>query len=164
MKHVFVVDARSLSYQQWKIDAILDSIGQYFRKQKRAYFSVYMSRYRRHAMTLINLEVKNISPGRNIRVYAVGGREIFYDCINAAAHYPNVEITAVSYSKINDFLYIFGEDKAELFKDIPSLAEGTAYPADIIRWGINYAINIFRTPKFWGNTKLHGRRGTASAI
>jgi len=141
MKHIFVFDPKAFFGQQWKMDGILDHIGQFFRTQDKPDFSIQMSRYRRNAIGIINDEVEKANPGDIVRVYAVGGEEILYDCINAAAHFPNMQVASVPHGENNDFLNIFGEEKAESFRDIPSLVEASALDTDLINWGVNYALN-----------------------
>jgi diacylglycerol kinase family enzyme len=141
MKHVFVFDPKAFYNQQWKMDNILDNIGQFFRTQEKPDFSIQISRYRRNAIGIIHEEAEKAKPGDVIRVYAIGGEEILYDCINGAAHFPNMQIAIMPYGESNDFLKIFGENKEELFRDIASLVQAEALPTDVIRWGVNYALN-----------------------
>jgi diacylglycerol kinase family enzyme len=141
MKHVFVFDPKAFYGQQWKMDNIQDSIGQYFRTQESPDFSVQFSRYRRNAMSIIHDESEKAQSGDIIRVYAIGGEEILFDCINAVAHYPNMQIAIVPHGESYDFLKIFGENNIELFRDIPTLVQSEALPTDAIRWGVNYALN-----------------------
>lgn len=141
MKHIFVFDSKVFFHQQWKLDAIIDSIRQFFRAQDQSDFSIYISRYRRHAMVLAEKEISKRAPGEIVRIYAVGGEEILFDCTDIAAYLPNIEITSVPYGETNDFLQIFGSKNIELFRDIPSLVRGIVHPTDIIRWDINYALN-----------------------
>ncbi|MCL1958635.1 MAG: hypothetical protein FWF68_03445 [Spirochaetes bacterium] len=141
MKHVFVFDPKAFYGQQWKMDNILDGIGQFFRTQESPDFSIQFSRYRRNAMSIIQDEVEKAKTGDTIRVYAIGGEEILFDCVNAVALYPNMQIAAVPHGEFYDFLKIFGENNVELFRDIPALVQGEALPTDAIRWGVNYALN-----------------------
>jgi len=141
MKHVFVFDPKAFFNQQWKMDGILDHIGQYFRTQEKPDWSIQFSRYRREAIGIINDELEKAKSGDTVRVYAIGGEEILFDCLNAVAHFPNMELAIVPHGESNDFLSIFGEDKAELFRDIPTIVQGEALPTDVIKWGVNYALN-----------------------
>jgi diacylglycerol kinase family enzyme len=141
MKHIFVFDPKSFFNQQWKMDGILDHIGQFFRTQEKPDFSIQISRYRRDAIVIINEEVEKAKPGDTIRVYAVGGEEILYDCINGAAHFPNMQVAAIPHGEANDFLDIFGKDKVESFRDIASVIQAGAIDTDLIRWDVNYALN-----------------------
>jgi len=141
MKHVFMFDPKAFYNQQWKMDNILDSIGQFFRTQEKLDFSINFSRYRRNAMALIQDEVEKAQAGDIVRIYAVGGEEILFDCLNGVAHFPNTELAFVPHGESNDFLKIFGDDKVELFRDIPALVQSEALPTDAIRCGVNYALN-----------------------
>jgi len=141
MKHVFVFDPKAFYNQQWKMDNMLDVIGQFFRTQESPDFSIQFSRYRRNAMQIIHDEVEKAKSGDIVRVYAIGGEEILFDCLNAAAHFHNLQLAAVPHGKINDFFKIFGDDKVDTFRDIPLLVQSEAIPTDAIRWGVNYALN-----------------------
>jgi len=141
MKHVFVFDPKAFYNQQWKMDNILDSIGQFFRTQEKLDFSIQFSRYRRHAIGLIQEEAEKAKPGDVVRIYAVGGEEILYDCLNGVAHFPNMQLAAVPFGETNNFIKIFGDEHIDVFKDIPTLVQSDALPTDAIRWGVNYALN-----------------------
>jgi diacylglycerol kinase family enzyme len=141
MKHVFVFDPKAFRNQQWKMDNILDNIGQFFRTQDKPNFSIQFSRYRRHAIGIIQSEMEKMETEDIVRVYAVGGEEILFDCINAAAHFSNVQLAAVPYGESSDFLSMFGKENMESFRDIPLLVESNALPTDLIKWGVNYALS-----------------------
>ena len=141
MKHVFVFDPKAFYNQQWKMDGILDEIGQFFRTQEKVDFSIQFSRFRRNAIGIISDETEKASHGEIVRIYAIGGESLLFDCLNGAAHFPNTQLTLVPYGETSNFLRIFGEDKVESFKDIPSLVKAEALPTDIIRWGVNYALS-----------------------
>ncbi|MDR1870027.1 MAG: hypothetical protein LBQ82_08590 [Treponema sp.] len=141
MKHIFVFDPKSFFGQQWKMDGILDHIGQFFRTQHKPDFSIQFSRYRRDAIVIIQEEAEKAQPGDVIRVYAVGGEEILYDCINAAAHFTDMQVASIPHGELNDFLSIFGEKNIEKFRDIPTIINAEALPTDLISWGVNFALN-----------------------
>ncbi|MCL2243960.1 MAG: hypothetical protein FWC03_05755 [Treponema sp.] len=141
MKHVFVFDPKAFHNQQWKMDGILDNIGQFFRTQDKPDFSIQISRYRRNAIAIIQEEASKSRENDIVRIYAVGGEELLYDCVNGVAYFDNMELAAVPYGESNDFYSIFGEGKTDLFRDIPSVVKSESIPTDIIKWGINYALN-----------------------
>ncbi|MCL2230015.1 MAG: hypothetical protein FWC01_02890 [Treponema sp.] len=141
MKHVFVFDPKAFYSQQWRMDSILDGIGQFFRTQQNPDFSIQYSRYRRNAIGIIQEEAEKAKAGDIVRIYAVGGEEILFDCLNGVAHFPNMQLAAVPFGETNDFIKIFGDDKLETFRDIPTLVNSDALPTDAIRWGVNYALN-----------------------
>jgi YegS/Rv2252/BmrU family lipid kinase len=142
MKHVFVFDPKSFPNQQWKMENMLDNIGEYFRTQEKPDFSIQMSHYRRDAIVIIQKEAESAKEDDTVRVYAIGGDEILYDCVNGIAELPNTELAVVPYGETSDFLRIFGEGKDALFRNILSLVQqGAAIPTDVINWGVNYALN-----------------------
>jgi len=142
MKHVFVFDPKTFRNHQWKMDNILDDIGQFFRTQEKPDFSIEISHYRRDAIVLIQKEVETSRDDDRVRVYAIGGDEILYDCLNGIAELPNTELAVVPYGETSYFLRNFGEGKDALFRDIPYLVQhGESIPTDIIKWGVNYALN-----------------------
>jgi len=145
MKHVFVFDPKAFYNQQWKMDNILDNIGQYFRTQGKPDFSIQFSHYRRNAIVIIQDEAEKAKPGDIVRVYAIGGEEVLFDCLNGVAHFPNMELAIVPYGESNNFLKIFltdkNEDKLEIFNDIPALINSDTISTDVIRWGVNYTLN-----------------------
>jgi len=146
MKHVFVFDPKSFYNQQWKMDNILDSIGQFFRTQDKPDFSIQFSRYRRNAIGIIQDEAEKARQGDIVRIYAIGGEEILFDCLNGVAHFPNMQLAFVPHGETNNFLKIFQKEKndntIESFKDIPALVKSDAIWTDVIRWDVNYAINF----------------------
>lgn len=141
MKHVFVFDPKAFYSQQWKMDNILDNIGQFFRTQEAPNFSIQFSRYRRNAITIIQDEAEKMQSDDIIRIYAIGGEEILFDCLNGVVHFPNMQLAAVPHGESYDFLKIFGENNIESFRDVPSLIQGDVVQTDVIRWGVNYALN-----------------------
>ncbi|MCL2804788.1 MAG: hypothetical protein FWD26_02500 [Treponema sp.] len=145
MKHVFVFDPKAFYNQQWKMDNILDNIGQFFRTQEKPDFSIQFSRYRRNAIGIIQEEAEKAKSGDIVRIYAIGGEEILFDCLNGVAHFPNMQLAVVPFGEKNNFLRVFESNKAEdhyeSFKDIPTLVDSDALPTDAIRWGVNYALN-----------------------
>jgi diacylglycerol kinase family enzyme len=141
MKHVFVFDPKAFFNQQWKMDNILDTIGQFFRTQDRPDFSIQFSRYRRNAISIIQEESEKAKEGDVVRIYAVGGEEIMFDCLNGVVHFPNTELAVIPYGESNDFLKIFGDDKTEEFRDIATIVRGKALATDAIMCGVNYALN-----------------------
>jgi len=145
MKHVFVFDPKAFYNQQWKMDNILDNIGQFFRTQEKPDFSIQFSRYRRNAISIINDEAEKARAGDTVRIYAIGGEEILFDCLNGVAHFPNMQLAAVPYGEINNFIKIFekekGDNVTDSFTDIPTIVKSKTLPTDAIRWGVNYALN-----------------------
>ncbi len=140
MKHVFVFNPKSFA-QQTQMDYIVDTIGQYFRTQEKPNFSIQISHFPRDAIGIIKREVTASEEGETVRVYAVGGDGILFDCLNGIVGLPNMELTSIPYGKTNDFIRSFGENKIQAFKNISSIVSAKPIPMDIISFGSNYAIN-----------------------
>ena len=141
MKHVFIVDPKAFRDQQWRMDGLLDSIGQYFRTQDRPDFSTLFSHYPRDAIGLIQKQAGEAELFDTVRVYAIGGDDILFDCLNGIVGLPSMQLAIAPYGAVNSFIRSFGEKKAELFKDIPALIEADTIPTDMIQVGNNCAIN-----------------------
>jgi len=141
MKHVFIIDPKVFRDQQWRMDGLVDSIGQYFRTQEKPDFSIMFSHYPRNAIMLISKQAALAEPFETIRVYAIGGDDILFDCLNGVVGLPSMELAIAPYGDTNSFIRAFGEGKAELFKNINLLAESGTVPTDIIEIGNNFTIN-----------------------
>jgi diacylglycerol kinase family enzyme len=141
MKHVFIIDSKSFHGQQWKMDSMLDNIGQFFRTQEKANFSTVVSHYPRDAMQLIQRQVNGAEEDETIRVYAIGGDDILFDCLNGIVGLPNMELAIIPHGDTNDFIRSFGGKKTELFKDLGAITTSPTITTDIINMGYNCAIN-----------------------
>jgi len=141
MKHVFIVDPKAFREQQWRMDGLLDGIGQYFRTQESPDFTTLFSHYPRDAIKLIQKQVEEVEPFETVRVYAVGGDDMLFDCLNGIAGLPSMELAIAPYGDSNSFIRAFGEKNKDLFKDITTLIESDTVPTDLIEVGNMFAIN-----------------------
>jgi diacylglycerol kinase family enzyme len=123
-------------------DTILKEIKDCFADLEGEEYSIHFSRYPRNAISLIRKKVKEFQPGETVRVYAVGGDGILFDCLNGIVGLPNIELAAVPYGMANDYIRAFGEDKKALFRDIRLQVTSPAILTDIIHCGNNYALNF----------------------
>jgi YegS/Rv2252/BmrU family lipid kinase len=123
------------------MDYIIDTIGQFFRTQKKPNFSIQISHFPRDAIGIIKREVRTAGEDETVRVYAVGGDGILFDCLNGIIGIPNMELASVPYGKTNDFIRMFGENKAHLFRNIGALVSAKTLSTDVIAFCSNYAIN-----------------------
>jgi diacylglycerol kinase family enzyme len=85
--------------------------------------------------------IAQAGPETVVRVYAVGGDGILFDCLNGIVGLPNAELAPVPYGRTNDFVRAFGEGLNDIFRNIPLLASAPVIPADILHCGSNYALN-----------------------
>ena len=104
-------------------------------------YQVYMSRYPRDAIAAIHRYI-TAADGETVRVYAIGGDGILFDCLNGMVDFSNAELTNMPLGNANDFIRgCFGENAKKSFLDIKKLANASVQLVDILRCGSNYAIN-----------------------
>ncbi|MCL2193457.1 MAG: hypothetical protein FWB78_08690 [Treponema sp.] len=139
MKHVFVIEPDAFSGQQWRMDGLLDTIGQYFRTQEKPDFTTVVSKFPREAVGPIQKQVVE-AEGDTVRVYAVGGDGVLFDCLNAIVGQSNMELAVMPHG-VNSFIRSFGDGKADAFKDIASVTSAPVIPTDVIAVGNTYAIS-----------------------
>jgi len=123
------------------MDGLLDSIGQYFRTQESPDFSTLFSHYPRDAIKLIQKQVDEVEPFETVRVYAIGGDDLLFDCLNGIAGLPSMELAISPHGNMNSFIRAFGEKKGDQFKDIVALITADTIPTDMIEVGNMFAIN-----------------------
>jgi diacylglycerol kinase family enzyme len=141
MKHLFIIDSKTFRGQEWKKDSLIDNIGQYFRTQEQPKFSILHSHRPRDAMQLIQQQMEGTEEGETVRVYAIGGDGILFDCLNGIEGLPNMELAIVPYGDRSDFLRSFGEKKTELFRDLVAVTTSPTVTTDVVKVGYNWAIN-----------------------
>ena len=79
--------------------------------------------------------------GEELRVYACGGDGTLNECVNGAVGRSNVAVTHFPCGTGNDFIKMFGEEKARV-SDLAELVRGEVRPFDIIECCGRYALNI----------------------
>ena len=139
MRHFFVINPHSFRRKNDKLKQVLKDIENCFTGEKN--YITYLSRYPRDAVAVIHRYMTKVPSGQTVRVYAVGGDGILFDCLNGMIDFPNAELTAVPYGSSNDYVRAFGEKANESFRNISQLCSAPSLPVDIINCGINYAIN-----------------------
>ncbi|GHV50892.1 diacylglycerol kinase [Synergistales bacterium] len=100
----------------------------------------HVSRCPRDAVGVI-LDYAENADGDDVRVYAVGGDGILYDCLNGVVGLSNAELAAIPYGDANDFVRGFGASAIGVFKDIRLQALSGTVPMDVMRVSGNYAFN-----------------------
>ena len=79
--------------------------------------------------------------GEELRVYACGGDGTLNECVNGAVGHANVAVTHFPCGTGNDFIKMFGEEKARFF-DLAELVRGEVRPFDVMECCGRYAVNI----------------------
>jgi diacylglycerol kinase family enzyme len=137
MKHLFIINPKSFNDKQ-EINAFSENVKDILGEAA----SIIISRYPGYAISVVIACVSELSDcGEKVRVYAVGGDGILFDCLNGMVKHPEHELTSVPYGNANDFLRAFGEENVHLFRDIKLLSESPSVSTDIFRCGSNMAMN-----------------------
>jgi len=103
-------------------------------------YRTYVSRRPRDAVAAVNRYLKSVPSNETVRVYAVGGDGILFDCLNGMVHFKNAELTSVPYGIANDFVRAFGDGAKQAFRDIKKLSQAPSRYIDIIHCGANYGL------------------------
>jgi diacylglycerol kinase family enzyme len=138
--HLFIINPRSFRFAGGT-DGIVTEIRTHFQSNAQEEYHIHVSRYPRDAIGVIR-KFAAASEDVIIRVYAVGGNGILFDCLNGITGIANAELATVPYGNTNDFVRSFGEDKLPLFRDIAKQVSAGTIKTDIIYCGSNYAINF----------------------
>jgi diacylglycerol kinase family enzyme len=136
MKHLFVINPKSFPEKR-QMNEFIGSVSQTMGNKA----NVIISRYPRDAISKVNSFLKDANEhDEKVRVYAVGGDGILFDCLNGMLKYRHHELASIPYGNANDFLRSFGEENMQAFRDIKKMSEAPVIPTDIFRCGSNMAI------------------------
>jgi YegS/Rv2252/BmrU family lipid kinase len=137
VKHIFIINPRSFIYKS-DMDAF---IAECRRVMAGLEYVVHVSRYPRDAIGTIRRHVMKLEPSTSVRVYAVGGDGILFDCLNGIVGLENAELAPIPYGKSNDFVRAFGEGNFDRFRDIEAMSVAGSVLTDVLHCGNNYALN-----------------------
>ncbi|MCL2063595.1 MAG: ATP-binding protein [Candidatus Cloacimonetes bacterium] len=139
INHFLVINPHSFRKPD-SIKQIIKDIENIFSRQKKDY-KIYISRFPRDAVAAVHRYILTVPTDEMVRVYAIGGDGILFDCLNGMVKFPNAELTSVPYGNANDFLRAFGEGVHPTFRDFNNLIDAPSQYIDIIDCGSNFAIN-----------------------
>ena len=148
--HIFIFNPRSFQ-RKADMDATIAAILAILKDIGISRYHVHVSRYPRDAIGVVNRYIKDM-PGaidavgaagtpRRVRVYAVGGDGILFDCLNAVMGIEGAELAAVPFGHENEFIRAFGDGAVDRFNDIRSQLLAPSIPTDVIYCNGNYALN-----------------------
>jgi len=140
MKHFFVINPHSFIATEGYQNVIAE-IESCFVDGNSDDFRIHISRYTRDAIAVVHDYISSYSTDELVRIYAIGGDGILFECLNGMVDFPNAELTSIPYGNANDFVRAFGEDAYHHFRDIKNLLCAPSRPVDIIHCGSNYALN-----------------------
>jgi diacylglycerol kinase family enzyme len=140
-KHLFIINP--ISFRDTAgVDAFIAAVKECFTGTIKAAYHIYISRFSRNAIRAVREYITQTEPETPVRVYAVGGDGILFDCLNGLVGLPNAELATIPYGHTNDFMRAFGEGHRDLFRNIPLQATAPLILTDILHCGSNYALNL----------------------
>jgi YegS/Rv2252/BmrU family lipid kinase len=140
-KHLFIINPVSFG-DKAKIDAFIAEVQKCFAGDVKADHHIHVSQFPRDAIRAVREYITQAPPETPVRVYAVGGDGILFDCLNGLVGLPNAELATVPYGHTNDFMRAFGEGLKDVFRNIPLQAAAPLVATDILHCGSNYAMNL----------------------
>jgi diacylglycerol kinase family enzyme len=140
-KHLFIVNPISFA-RPGTMERMIQNIEDHLRSANIQDWTIYVSKYPRNAISVIRKFMANVDSNSIVRVYAIGGDGILFDCLNGIVGIPNTELAIIPYGVGSDFARSFGNENYELFKDIKLQIHSPAVPTDIINCGSNYALSF----------------------
>ncbi|MDR0597483.1 MAG: hypothetical protein LBG14_03135 [Treponema sp.] len=160
-KHLFVINPRSfLNYKE--INRVIAEITRCFERTQSARrapsangkpdlpsfysaesaYAIHISRFSRDAVIIIRKYMALAGRETPVRVYAIGGDGVVFDCLNGIAGLPNAELAIVPYGTGSDFLQAFGgKELVPIMWNIAEQIKAPSLSADIIDCGGIYALN-----------------------
>jgi diacylglycerol kinase family enzyme len=140
-EHFFIINPRSFPHRG-DLENFIAQVENYFRHKQIPGLFHHVSRYPRDAICVIRKYLGVVSPETTVRIYAVGGDGIVFDCLNGIVGLDNAELAIMPYGGGSDFVRAFGDEYYESFRDIALQVAAPAIPTDIIHCGKNYALNF----------------------
>jgi diacylglycerol kinase family enzyme len=138
-KHLFIINPLSFrSEMEQKV--FISGVSRCFEGAIKHECQVRFSLFPRHAVRIVRQYLAR--ENANVRVYAVGGDGILFDCLNGIVGLPNAELATVPYGHRNDFMRVFGEGLEDVFRNISLQAAAPVTLTDILHCGSNYALNF----------------------
>jgi diacylglycerol kinase family enzyme len=140
IKHLFIINPRSFWKKTYQ-NQIVVGIHQFFREIKSSEYDIHVSQFPRDAVGFIPLFAKNLPDTTTLRVYAVGGDGILFDCLNGIMGLKNVELAAIPYGHTNNFIRGFDKNEKNLFRLMSQQYDAPTIPIDVMRCGNSYVLN-----------------------
>jgi diacylglycerol kinase family enzyme len=141
IKHLFIINPKSF-LKKAKQNQFVSEVHQFFRERENKEYEVYVSRFPRDAVGFIPLFARNLDDGTVLRVYAIGGDGILFDCLNGIMRLQDVsaELAAMPYGFTNNFVQGYEKNDRLFFRLLSRQYSAPSVPMDIMRCGTNYAM------------------------
>jgi diacylglycerol kinase family enzyme len=140
-EHLFIINPKSFSRQAER-DRFFGQIVDYFKVRENLRYYIYTSQYPRHAISIIRKHLAQVEQDVTVRIYAVGGDGIIFDCLNGIVGLSNTELALIPYGSGSDMVRAFGDEHYQEFRDLAAQVSASAIPTDLIHCGNNCALNF----------------------
>jgi len=140
IKHLFIINPKSF-WKKSRQNQVVVKIHEFFKGIKDSEYDIFVSRFPRDAVGYIPSFAKNLPVTTTLRVYAVGGDGILFDCLNGIMGLVDVELAAIPYGYTNNFTRGFDKNDKVLFRLMSQQYNAPVVPMDVMRCGNNYALN-----------------------
>jgi diacylglycerol kinase family enzyme len=160
IKHLFIINPKSF-WKKTKQNQIVVRIHEFFREKENTDYEIFVSRFPRDAVSYIPLFAKNLPESTILRVYAVGGDGILFDCLNGVVGLENAELAAIPYGYTNNFIQGFSKSERFLFRVLSRQYDAPSVPMDIMRcgkiYGLNYCVTGIEAEAVYYAEEMRGR-------
>jgi len=140
VKHLFIINPKSF-WKKTKQNQIVVRIHEFFKEKENPEYEIFVSRFPRDAAGFIPLFAQNLPESTTLRVYAVGGDGILFDCLNGIVGLENAELAAIPYGYTNNFIQGFSKNERFMFRALSRQYDAPVIPVDIMRCGKTYGLN-----------------------
>jgi len=146
VRHFFVVNPVCFD-NRLKMESVIAEVHSFFNELASLQecnppdYAVYVSRFPRDAISAIHRFANAVPGSVPLRVYAMGGDGILFDCLNGVVGLANAELGVIPYGKINNFYHFLGENKKDIFISLKAQTCAPSVPMDALYCGSNYALN-----------------------
>jgi diacylglycerol kinase family enzyme len=104
-------------------------------------YAIHISRFPRDAIWAIQQYANTVPSEASLRVYAVGGDGILFDCLNGIIELPNAELGFIPCGKNNDFLWTFNVKNKNIMNSLEAQTYAPSVLMDVLYCGSNYALS-----------------------
>jgi len=140
MKHLFIAERKSFKAEK-DFQKVLSEIKECFTDEEKDEYKIHITRYSRDSIAVIDRFISQFDENETVRVYAVGGDGILFDCLNGMVVFPNAELACIPYGEETDFIRAYGHDSSKDFRDVKQMLDAPCQLIDVIHCGANYAMN-----------------------
>ncbi|MDR3088021.1 MAG: hypothetical protein LBU45_08775, partial [Azoarcus sp.] len=146
-RHFFVINPVCF-YNTLEMEKVIGEIHRFFETpdttgktpDKAPKYAVHISRFPRDAKGAIRRFADAVPANTPLRVYAVGGDGILFDCLNGTVGLPNAELGVLPYGRKNAFHRIFGRNN-KVFCSLEAQTAAPSVPMNVLYCGSNYALS-----------------------